>query len=325
MGETAHIAEMASKLSNEIFSEFLWERTGPTDQNWPCEEKAHNRKTHPSDVVFFYDNPYSLSRTYVNCDLKSYSSGTIKAGAIGAAIESLAQAVNCAEKSKEWQKLYLHEHVAPEICGLLFVYNHDGQYDKEFHHLLLDADPDVTALPKKSKIIVMGPDDIFWLSNVSYEINSMRGKQLVPSRDACKYFYPHLVRRKKVQIDRARAANLEMLTGPWIILSYPLPGLKPGEGFVVFYRSKGDTVQEFLYLIDYLLHYQVMVSQNHVRIKTLGADPRAKAQFQKAVDEYVDQCENGDEMKNLLNRIEFSSITQVQTQFSEVEIGMDDA
>ena len=31
--------------------------------------------THPSDVVFYYDEPYSSYRTYVNTDLKSYKKG----------------------------------------------------------------------------------------------------------------------------------------------------------------------------------------------------------------------------------------------------------
>ena len=144
------------------------------------------------------------------------------------------------KKAKEWQKLYLHEHVNPEICGLLFVYNHDGAYDNEFRQMLLDAAPDLTALPKKSKIVVMGPDDIFWLSNVCYEIVRMRGNQLVPPREACQYFYPHLVRRKKVQLDQARAANLEMLTSPWITLSYIRPDQQDRKGYVIFCRSKGD-------------------------------------------------------------------------------------
>ena len=82
-------------------------------------------------------------------------------------------------------------------------------------------------------------------------------------------------------------------------------------------------MKEFLYLIDHLMHYQVIVDQNEVRIKTLGADPRAKAHFQKAVDQYVDQCENSEDIKKRLSAIEFSSITQFQTQFSQVEIGMD--
>lgn len=81
MAETKNIAEMSAILSDELFAEFLWTRTGPADTNWPCEDKElHKVLTHPSDVVFYYDNPYSLSRTYINCDLKSYASNSITKG-----------------------------------------------------------------------------------------------------------------------------------------------------------------------------------------------------------------------------------------------------
>lgn len=73
MGETANIARMAEKLSDDLFSEFFWEKTGPMNENWGCEDKEkHKVETHPSDVVFYYDEPYSHTRTYVNCDLKSW-------------------------------------------------------------------------------------------------------------------------------------------------------------------------------------------------------------------------------------------------------------
>lgn len=58
MAETAHIAEIADKLSKELFAEFLWRRVGPTNQNWNCEDTGrHGVTTHPSDVVFAYDEP----------------------------------------------------------------------------------------------------------------------------------------------------------------------------------------------------------------------------------------------------------------------------
>jgi hypothetical protein len=71
---------LAEIVSNDLFGRFFWRRTGSTTQNWPCENRLHlPRKTHPSDVVFHYDEPYSLRRTYVNCDLKSYASKNINA------------------------------------------------------------------------------------------------------------------------------------------------------------------------------------------------------------------------------------------------------
>ncbi len=162
MAETTNIAKMAEKLSKELFAEFLWNRSEPTNLNWPCEEiERHNTKTHPSDVVFYYDEPYRQARTYVNCDLKSYAKGSITAGSIRSAIESLARALSCAEKSNEFRTKFIHDHVTPEICGLLFVYNHDGEYDKEFNTLLWQVKNEKLYTPSRSKIVVLGPRDIF--------------------------------------------------------------------------------------------------------------------------------------------------------------------
>jgi hypothetical protein len=113
MSETINISKMAEYLSDDIFSEFFWTKIGPTNENWPCEEPEHHKViTHPADVVFFYDEPYDLSRTYVHCDLKSYAKGSVTASAVRGAIESLAAQISCAEKSGSWQQYYDHGHVS---------------------------------------------------------------------------------------------------------------------------------------------------------------------------------------------------------------------
>jgi len=51
----------------------------------------------------------------------------------------------------------------------------------------------------------------------------MRGKKELPDQEHCHFYYPHLVRKKNVQLEQAKAATLEMLTSPWIMLSYINP------------------------------------------------------------------------------------------------------
>ncbi len=161
MAETSPTAKMAAKLSDEVFAEFFWEKVGPIDQNWPCEDHEHHGvDTHPADVVFYYDEPYSLKRTFVHCDLKSYGKTTITATAVHGAIESLAKQVACAEKSEKWRDLYMHGNVTPEVCGLLFVYNHDGGYEKDFSSHLGTTKDARLPLPKGSRLFVLGPEEI---------------------------------------------------------------------------------------------------------------------------------------------------------------------
>ena len=330
MAETIHIAQMAEKLSDELFSEFFWEKMGPTNQNWPCEEKdRHKVETHPSDVVFFYDEPYSQVRTYVNCDLKSYASGTITSTNVKGAIESLAKQVACAEKSDDWSKLYIHDSVSPSICGLLFVYNHDGGYDKHFNALFTSIKSKDLDLPKGAKLVVLGPEDIFWLDNVRYEIRQMRGSSgpdRLPHREHCQYFYPQLVLKANTRMEKAKAATLEMLTSPWIILEYRKQPPDTGRGVLIFYRRDGSTTQEFVYLIDYLRHYQVLTENTTVHIKTLNTVVAAHSIFTKAVHQYIDEMCGGNEHSDLaksVRSIKYSKMTQVISQFSTIELGMD--
>lgn len=326
MAETINIAKMAEKLSKEMFAEFLWQRMSPTNTNWQCENQgAHKVKTHPSDVVFYYNEPYTQVRTYINTDLKSYAKGSITVGAIRSAIESLARSLNCAEKSEEFRAKFLHEHKTPEICGLLFVYNHDGEYDSEFSGLLDKVKNEKLDIPTRSKIVVFGPEDIYWLNNVHHEIAYMRGGDgILPDREHCKYFYPHLVRRKNVQLQHATAATLEMLTAPWIILSYVNPKKQNRKGFVIFYRKRGVAVEEFLYLIDYLMHYQVLIEETDIHIKTLDAHPGASIFFDKAKDQYVEEYADGQDIRERLNNIVFAQINNVRTKFSEAELSRQD-
>lgn len=332
MAETANIAAIAEKLSAELFAEFFWQRTGPMNENWACEKQEHHKvKTHPSDVVFYYDEPYAKQRTYVNCDLKSYAMSSITTSALRGAVESLAKQVACAEISEEWRAKYIHNGVTPAVSGLLFVYNHDGEYDKDFRqHMKAVQQSAKLDLPRGSKLVVLGPEDIFWLDNVRYEICQMRGRRTgpppLPDPEHCKFFYPQLVRRKNLQLDHAKAANLEMLTSRLIVMEYTRPSTRDQRGFLLFYRGKGAYAEEFTYLFDYLRHFQLLQENIEIEIKLLDASPLAPAMFQKAVQTYVDGLSNGDTKSPLAERvaaITYKRITGVQTRFSDLELGMD--
>lgn len=330
MAETTNIAKMAEKLSAELFGEFFWERVGPANDNWACVNQGHQKATkksptHPSDVVFYYDNPYQISRTYVTLDLKSYAAGSVTALGINAAAMGLARTLSCAEKSHSFREKYLHPSVTAEICGLLFVYNHDGQYDHNFHPLIAGINHEHLEVPRGSKLIVLGPEDIFWLNNVSRDLVQMRGKGTLPAKEQYRFYYPNLVLKKYLQPHKAKAATIEMLTAPWIILQYQFPVASSKRGYVIYYRPKGKCVEEFVYLIDYILHYQLL-DDGIVDIKTLDPEPNAQALFDKAIDEYIDAQDADDDLKaQLKERITFSQLVNLAITFSAVEIGMDNA
>jgi hypothetical protein len=363
VAETSNISKIAEILANDLFSRFLWYDTGGWNQNWKCvkddhvvEKRTQKKKsgtgnaaltansdesgsgsndlgpaenvvelkkilTHPSDVVFYYDEPYSLSRTYINTDLKSYKKGSITSFAIKAAIESLALTLECAELSEEWQEKFVHEQKTFRIVGLLFIYNHDGEYDSGFDEMLAKVNHEKLKIPRHSRIFVLGPRDIRWLDNVRLDMMMLYSNHVLPHEDRWSFYYPDLVRKKKVQVS-ARAATLEMLTGPWIILSYPANGTNPA-GYIVYFRGLGKYAEEFLYLLDHLMHYQMVKQEIAIGIRTLNADENAPAQFKRAVDEYIENCEGQDsDFATLLRKISFDMMPQIKSQFSEVKIGM---
>ncbi len=328
MGETANTSRMAEILSKEVFSEFLWKKSGPYNANWPCVTESHNRKagTHPSDVVFYYDEPYHTYRTYVTCDLKSYAQGSISASGVRAAVYSLAQSISCAEQSEEWQELYVHKDVSVRVSGLLFVYNHDGNYDRDFRSLLKDIRPDSLKLPPSTKLVVMGPEDVLWLCNVSNDIVRTRGKEELPERKYCHFYHPDLVRKKVVQPIQGLAANLEILTSSTISLVYKFPE-SDKHGIDIYYRGSGSSADEFLYLIDWLMHCQQMQQGASVRVKTLQPDKTSAAIFANAKQTYAESFAGTEtsDLSKRLDRIKYSSMTYITPTFSDIEIGMDDA
>lgn len=290
MGETAAVARIAEIVSDQIFSEFFWTKVGPMNMSWECQKHdVHGTKEHPSDVVFFYDEPYRETTTYVQCDLKSYAASSLGRSQVEKAIVSLSNQVSCAEISSEWQTRYVSKHKDFSVAGLLFVYNHDGGYDRTFSDYLEKIKVEELDTPENGKLVVLGPVEIHWLNNVSQEIIRMRGSSgadRLPAREACTFFYPQDVRRAQVRGKQQCAATLEMLTGPWIIMQYNAVESQKS-GIVVFYRSLGETEEEFLYILDYF-RQQNLLEQYSILVRAFDKDGVKGNNFQKAKQYYIE-------------------------------------
>jgi hypothetical protein len=353
VAETDNIAKIAEVLAQKLFNRFLWFDTGGWNQNWKCvnadhvsikrgrpktvsssdestelsasatqpAEKIVKILTHPSDVVFYYDEPYRPIRTYINADLKSYKRGSITSTAIASAIESLALALECAELSQEWRDKFVHDGKSYEIVGLLFIYNHDGEYDKDFDQLLAKVNHERLQIPERSRVLVFGPNHIRWLDNIRHDLSGLYSEHILPHEDLWSYYYPDLVRKKKIQ-NSGRAATLEMLTSPYIVLSYPAVDSKLA-GYIVYYRGVGSRAEEFLYLLDYLTHYQMVRPGIEIRVRMLAPDENAPARFVRAVDEYIENFDGQEsDLANQLRSIKFDVMPQISSQFSLVKLGM---
>lgn len=182
MGETSNISLMANKLSKELFSVFGWKQEGLQDSQIGCDKTdVHKVKTHPSDVVYWYEDPYHERRIYVNTDLKSYARESIKPDQVRKALRSLGMAVDCANNSKQYEEKYIHTDSAYQVIGLLFLFNHDGDFDSDFSKLIENINPSSLRIPEGRVVTLFGPDRIALLASVSGDILRMRGSGELPS------------------------------------------------------------------------------------------------------------------------------------------------
>ena len=319
MAETQNIAEMAEKISSEIFSIFNWEKVGPTNVNWECIVKEHDKERHPSDVVFTYKEPYLSKRTYLNVDLKSYGKHTITSLSIQTALKNLALAIECAQNSKDWADKYKAYDENFIVHGLLFIYNHDGSYDKDFSEQLKFVKRETIRIPKGRKIFVLGPSDISFLASVTANILMERGKKQLPDHSLCKFYYPDLVAKRANSLDN-NPATIEMLTSPYIAMKYELDNKRVMR---LYYRKSGEKLEEFLYLFDYLFHYQQLQECNEIILYVFKPHKNANSIFEKAKKIYADDNNNTKEVLSILEKVKYKSLIHIIEKFSDVEIGLE--
>lgn len=107
-----------------------------------------------------------------------------------------------------------------------------------------------------------------------------------------------------------------MLTSPIIILEHQDPERERAKrGVIVFYSRKGETADEFMYLIDTLRKYELLDDNTSVTIKTLGASPISSPTFQRAQQQYIEGI-NVDAIKTDLagyvNAIKYEPMNKVK-------------
>lgn len=326
MPETSNISAMADRVHQNCLEQFGWSRVGPRDQNWECVLETHGRKTHPSDVVFRYSDPYSEGdlSTYVTTDLKSYATGSLTKQSLRIAVESLLMTTECANLSPEFQHHYIEPSSNAEVIGLLFVYNHDSGYDKDFRSVLFNAMDDIShELRRNRRIFVMGPEDVLYAHDLANDMKLQRADHHYPlNKEDLEFFYPDLVRRKARKREN-RAASLEMLLGPYQIVRYQISTDKRvNTKYTVYYRGPGADYREYVYLIDGLFRYQILQHADEVTICVGRPNKDSASQFERAVDAYVHQFHGLSEMRNRLSIIKYRALTNIAPRFSEVEIGM---
>ena len=323
MSETGNIEELAKIVSSDIFKWFKWKTCPLKDSDWECVSKHHNKKTHPSDVVFYYDDPYSGNVIYLNTDLKSYKKGSITTKSILNALKALSIAVECANVSEDWQKKYLINDIGfDRVVGLLFIYNHDDEFDKELPETIEGIDFEKLNVPENVTLVIFDPSKIRNLVNIVNDIKGLVADDSLP-RDDYTFFYPDMVMSKRHGEEWSQPASLEALTSPWLIIKHRQTD-KIEEGYLIYYHMQGETVEEFIYLIDAMSHYQMLLSSKPIRVRFTNPGKNAANNFNKAKLEYLKMWGADEARETQLNRIDAKSISRVVSNYCPMEIGMRD-
>jgi len=327
VAETANIAEIAVKISKDIFKHFLWETHPKRDDNFKCNNPEHlgdgkkPKDTHPGDAVFSYDDPYLGRRIYLHTDLKSYAKGSINSTSLRKAFKSLCMTIECANESSEWRNKYSVDASEPhEVRGMLFIHNHDNGYDKPFYEAIEKVDLSALPVAPGSILHFLGPHDIQRLYSIGNDIMRLKCEDELPKEYT--FYYPDLVMSRRQGDVWGQSATLETLTGPYIIIKHQSTE-NCGSGYVIYYNRPGNSPEEFEYFIDSLSRYQMLESGERIRVRVTdeNAIDDLKSVFQMAKKKYVKAWGFDSGREAILDQIEIDRITAVSNNYNPGDMG----
>lgn len=350
MAENGPIEDLAKIISNKIFERFFWKKVGPNDQDFPCgKEESHKPKgkkqthTHPVDAVFCYKDPYLNKTIYLNTDLKSYGKKSIQVKKIEDTLASLAKTIDCARYSIEWQNKYNTEHGSHDVRGLLFVYNHDNNFEHNFYDYFNPPKPkpgkrrpksvnlDNLCLQKDQQIHIIEPTLISYLMAIISDMNELIAEKKFPSDNSYSFYYPQLTYHKVLVEDRNLPATIELLTAPFLIIKHDavveydnqsgLQHEKFNEGYILYYNRSGESEYEFMYLFDLLASYQILDLKNQIRIRVASSkrNDSIRSNFTRAIEKFAHEWGYDNNAKKKLYSIELHLVPTVKTFYSSEE------
>jgi hypothetical protein len=327
MAETQNIGEVATKISEDIFEYFRWNIHPATNKNFPCTNDEHKttsggkKLTHPTDVVFYYDDPYLGRKIYLNTDLKSYGQSSITPASLRTALKSLALSVECASVSEEWRKRHVIDPSERfEVRGLLFVHNHDHDFKHEFTDTLRKIDLSALPIAENTYLHVLGPQDINRLYSVANDLSKLLQRKDL-SEDYT-FYYPDLVLWRRQGDVWGQAAAVETLTAPYAVIKHSGTD-KVRAGYVVYYNRPGTSVMEFEYFLDSLSRLQLLDIESHVRVRVCHKlpDDEIQSNFLVAKNRYSKAWGFDPARAAVLDAIKLEHIVAVTDNYSPAKLG----
>ena len=327
MAETSNIAEIAARLSKDIFKHFLWATHPKTDDNFECTNDKHvgdggkPKNTHPGDVVFHYRDPYLRKTVYLHTDLKSYAENSINATGLRGAFRSLCMTIDCARRSDTWRTKYsVDDGEAHEVRGLLFVHNHDNGYEKSFYNAVEKVNLQALPVAPGTQLHYLGPHDIQRLFSIANDILRLKGDDNLPS--SYTFYYPDLVMTRRQGDVWDQAATIETLTAPYIIIRHAATE-KTVSGYVIYYNAPASCPEEFEYFLDCLSRFQMLDSDERIllRITHPDAPNDLKSIFLTARKKYVKAWGFDPAREQILAQIQIERIASAISTYNPGDMG----
>jgi hypothetical protein len=329
MGETINIKTLADKVADELFSVFRWEKCAATDYRWTCvEQRKHAKiksKQHPSDVVFRYDDPYRGSIVHVNCDLKSYSSTSVATFDLEDTLLSLAQTVECAHKSECFAEAFGGTEAVQHVEGLLFLYNHDGEYHKDFASRLEKLLGQSLGLCEDQRIYLIMPDRVVYLYSIAKDIKNHISDLAVDDNYKGYDFYSPDLRVTAVKGKKHGALPIEFLVGPWMFVLF---SSKNGSRKLVIYTDiLGDSPDDFKTLFDAIISYNLLDDDLPILVILQNCDQKAPIHFESARSSYArlnrgKTDESLESFERRLEKIQFGTASVVHPSYIENQMAI---
>ena len=322
MTTSINIAEIAAKVSEDIFERFLWNMHPKRDDNFTCANPGHTspdgakKATHPGDVVFFYEDPYLQKRIYLHTDLKSYADDTINSRSLKSALHSLCMTIECANQSKEWRTKYsVDASYAHEVRGLLFVHNYTKGYEKSFYEAVDRVNLHNLPVAPATILHYLGPRDLQRLYSIGNDIMRLSFLNQLPKDYT--FYYPDLMLFRRHGDVWGQPATIEALTGPYLMIKHS-NAENTGPGYLIYYGRSHASPEALQYLLDILSRYQMLESGERIRIRCthLESGDDIRSVFGIAKQRYAKGWGFDPIREQLLDQIELEVITSVTDTYN---------
>lgn len=320
MAENAQISELTKYFVEAYMKFFRWDWCSKKKQDLDfsclCDyHEAHKEgrsRTHPCDIIFKYKDPYSGRGVIFYTDLKSYAKGTISPSKVRPDIIKLGECIECAALNDQFRIFYDDSSDDSEIRGLFFLLCNDGIYNRDLignifnvHDEFLSSKPakgrtDLKdlAISSDQKVHILMPEDIRHIKDLNMDVKNLKGDGLFPMNDAHEFFYPNKRLNMAQPINSTLyPATIELITsdfliiiGKWLTHENKNEIVQKYEKTVlIYYKGKGESDEEFVYLIEWLAANQVLRKDSYFSVRMVGydLDDNFKSHFERAKEEYA--------------------------------------